>query len=189
MTRLTNDVKNKIWNNIYNKTLKPKVEDNENRQKDLALRMLYSVVGKDNMTLAEGMRADGDVLFTCKIKYFRANLRGRGYTLLNLKDTVVVPASLHPDINKAWTCDDVDLNDEYDQLQNQRRDLTREVSSKRYQLSQTLKEFSTVKKLITAWPEIKECIPDEVLSPAKKQEMVLNRSELNNKFGLPTGQA
>lgn len=50
-----------------------------------------------------------------------------------------------------------------------------------------LNATGTVKKLLDAWPESRELIPDDVLNPPKKPMLpAIQTGELNKRIGLPT---
>lgn len=74
---------------------------------------------------------------------------------------------------------------EFDRLCGVENDIQKRHNDLRDQLRASLSKFTTVKKLLEAWPEAKELLP-ETLEEAKPQLPAVQTSELNALIGLPS---
>lgn len=86
--------------------------------------------------------------------------------------------------NHVITADNPLAQQFYD-LEAEEKAIDEAKSSLRAQLKGTLSKFTTVKRLLDAWPEVKELLPDR-LPEAKPTLPAVRTEELNALIGLPS---
>lgn len=77
------------------------------------------------------------------------------------------------------------LAKEFTAIEKEEGAISEEESTIRVNVEGALSEVTTVKKLLEAWPEVKELLPSD-LSPVKKQLPAVKSSDINKLIGLPS---
>ncbi|WAX22816.1 hypothetical protein MAJJADAN_00054 [Pseudomonas phage Amjad_SA] len=89
-----------------------------------------------------------------------------------------------PNGRRAITADNPLCQEFYD-LEDALRDATSKRNSIRQQVTATVGKFTTVKRLLDAWPEAKELLP-KLVPEAKPQLPAVQVADLNAMLGLPS---
>lgn len=74
---------------------------------------------------------------------------------------------------------------EFDRLIGVEQDIDKRIEDIRSQVRASLSKFTTVKKLLESWPEVKELLPDQ-LEEVRPQLPAIQVADLNALIGLPS---
>lgn len=95
---------------------------------------------------------------------------------------------LTPCESKLLFAADHHLSIKFSELEDKKRNITNKVSEVKANVTAALNSVTTVKRLLTIWPEAKELLPKDV-EKASVQLPALKVEKLNEIIGLPTEKA
>lgn len=203
MTRLTNDLRSATCEAVIKHRFTSDCDAICARSATLAERVYEKVFTKKERSLLDSLPigfVPSDCLINVATQFGRTGLQFSGkisWNLLNGRlsnisrygaydknEDIYHPVPFTARANrKTWTLG-CSLADEIDQFVNDAAELSTAIDTAQSDLSATLSTFSTVEKLVKAWPEIEPFIP-EPQKPKKAQLPALPVDKLNATFGLP----
>jgi hypothetical protein len=95
---------------------------------------------------------------------------------------------LTPCDSKCLFAADHPLSIKFSELEDEKRNITNKVKDVKSNVTAALNSVTTVKRLLTIWPEAKELLPKDV-EKASVQLPALKVEKLNEIIGLPTEKA
>nr|ELR5030167.1 hypothetical protein [Providencia rettgeri] len=205
MTRLTNNLKEVITQNAleksgviqqqkeldleYNKlALDVRIEALGGKEKTTELDNLHQTTLKMVSDLSDGIGKRVDLDYAEYTRLYAAF--GGMSTYLNYgvnKDDMKI-SMLTPSDTKCRFSADHQLSVRFSELENKKRNLKQKMHEIKANVKSALDSATTVKRLLTIWPEAKELLPKDV-EKASVQLPALKVEKLNEIIGLPTEKA
>lgn len=211
MARLTNNLKSAIVNNLVeNKNFKERQIKLMREIADISFEIYTHIVKEKGLTLGKVMHQvnkvneinnalsgfsrfvpnNGNGFFIAVMGGERRTiyLNGRTDTRLisypeegfvTYFDGYILPVG-QPNVT------DIKLREKLDNVKSRYLDLDEEIKDFTVTVETAVSKFTTVKKLVEAWPEVESMIPKDIIAPVTKgTQVAISREDLNAICGLP----
>ncbi|MDF7217664.1 Nmad5 family putative nucleotide modification protein [Proteus mirabilis] len=205
MTRLTNSLKEVITQNAleksgvvqqqkeldleYNKlALEVRIEALGGESKAKEMDGLYSKADEIAEKLRQSVNEDIGVRYALGHRLYASFGGMRLWLKYGKKENGDNTCLLTPCDSKCLFAADHPLSIKFSELEDKKRNITNKVKDVKANVTATLNSVTTVKRLLTIWPEAKELLPKDV-EKASIQLPALKVEKLNEIIGLPTEKA
>jgi len=202
MTRINADIRDSIVANAIEKSgITAEFERLKKRRADWAeavrveslggqearakINKAYALAEKHYAKIPDNIKSHGSLLRTDYDIY--VNVAGASICaqfsgeLTDVSKNRVMKVAPHRHTLKA----DNPLVDEFHAIEKLAGELKEKRETIRANVDATVRKFTTIKKLLEAWPEAKELLPSDI-GTAKAQLPAVQAADLNNMIGLPT---
>ncbi|ENI7063102.1 hypothetical protein BBX45_06125 [Proteus mirabilis] len=205
MTRLTNSLKEVITQNAleksgvvqqqkeldleYNKlALEVRIEALGGESKAKEMDGLYSKAAEIAEKLRQSVNEDIGVHYALGHRLYASFGGMRLWLKYGKKENGDNTCLLTPCDSKCLFAADHPLSIKFSELEDKKRNITNKVKDVKANVTAALNSVTTVKRLLTIWPEAKELLPKDV-EKASIQLPALKVEKLNEIIGLPTEKA
>ncbi len=199
MTRLTNDIRNAIRQDLVEHRYGPVAKSIGDRLQEFAAKLYDKTYPPEQQelmaSLPKGWLPEADhIRFAYAGQYHSVHFNGFSWgwsalgSLTKRGNPITRFVATEHDRNYNISLRDEDLTREFGQIHNDMRKLEETFSIAQRDLQTALSAFSTIEKLIEAWPEVEPFAKDYITAPQKASKTLLPAvkiSSLNAMLDLP----